>query len=110
MTKRCARPTRRFTAADVFEAGSTSGESFVNSWPLRDFIAKQITPELMADIAAAHRAGRRLFIVTTNLDAERSMVWNMGAIAAHGGDAGDQTVSQCSAGVRLGTGRLSRRC
>ena len=74
------------SAADVFEAGSSTGESFVNSWPLRDFIAKQITPELMADIAAAHRAGRRLFVVTTNLDAERSMVWNMGAIAAHGGE------------------------
>ncbi len=74
------------SAADIFEAGSSTGESFVNSWPLRDFIAKQITPELMADVAAAYRAGRRLFVVTTNLDAERSMVWNMGAIAAHGGE------------------------
>jgi predicted acylesterase/phospholipase RssA len=73
------------TAADVFEAGR-SGESFVDSWPLRDLIAKEITPELMADIAAAHRNGRRLFVLTTNLDAERSVVWNMGAIAAHGGD------------------------
>ncbi|MDE2284168.1 MAG: patatin-like phospholipase family protein [Hyphomicrobiales bacterium] len=74
------------SAADIFEAGSSTGESFVNSWPLRDFIAKQITPELMADVAAAHRAGRRLFVVTTNLDTERSVVWNMGAIAAHGGE------------------------
>jgi hypothetical protein len=75
------------TAADVFEAGSSTGESFVNSWPLKDFIAKQITPELMNDIAAAHRAGRRLFIVTSDIDAERSVVWNMGAIAVHGGEA-----------------------
>jgi Patatin-like phospholipase len=74
------------TAADVFEAGSSTGESFVNSWPLRDFINKQMTPELMADIAAAHRSGRRLFIVTSDLDSQRSVVWNMGAIAAHGGD------------------------
>jgi predicted acylesterase/phospholipase RssA len=74
------------TAADVFEAGSSTGESFVNSWPLRDFIAKQITPQLMADIAAAHRSGRRLFVITTDLDSQRSVVWNMGAIAAHGGE------------------------
>jgi Patatin-like phospholipase len=74
------------TPADIFEAGGSTGESFVNSWPLRDFIAKEITPELLTDIAAADRAGRRLFVVTTNLDAERFVVWNMGAIAAHGGD------------------------
>jgi predicted acylesterase/phospholipase RssA len=76
----------KITAADVFEVGST-GESFVDSWPLKDLIAKQITPALFADIAAAHKSGRRLFVVTTDLDAERSVVWNMGAIAAHGGDA-----------------------
>jgi len=75
----------KITAADVFEVGST-GESFVDSWPLKDLIAKQITPALLADIAAAHRNGRRLFIVTTDLDAERSVVWNMGAIAAHAAD------------------------
>jgi hypothetical protein len=76
----------QISAADVFEAGRSTGESFVDSWPLRDFIAKQVTPALLDDVAAAHRAGRRLFIVTSNLDSERSMVWNMGAIAAHGGD------------------------
>jgi len=75
----------KITAADVFEIGST-GESFVDSWPLKDLIAKQITPALLADIAAAHKSGRRLFIVTTDLDAERSVVWNMGAIAVHAAD------------------------
>jgi hypothetical protein len=74
------------TAADIFEAGSSTGESFVNSWPLRDFIAKQITPQLMADIAAAYRGGRRLFVVTSDLDSQRAVVWNMGAIAAYGGE------------------------
>jgi hypothetical protein len=74
----------KITAADIFEAGRT-GESFVDSWPLRDFIAKEITPELVADVAAAHRGGRRLFVVSFNLDAERPVVWNMGAVAAHGG-------------------------
>jgi hypothetical protein len=41
---------------------------------------------LLADIAAAHNSGRRLFVITTDLDAERSVVWNMGAIAAHASD------------------------
>jgi hypothetical protein len=75
----------KITAADVFEVGST-GESFLDSWPLKDLIAKQITPQMLADIAAAYKNGRRLFIITTDLDEERSVVWNMGAIAAHGGD------------------------
>jgi predicted acylesterase/phospholipase RssA len=75
----------KITAADVFEVGST-GESFVDSWPLKDLIAKEITPALLAAIAAEHNRGRRLFIITTDLDAERSVVWNMGAIAAHGGN------------------------
>jgi predicted acylesterase/phospholipase RssA len=78
------------TAADIFEVGGT-GESFLDTWPLKDLIAKQITPQLLADIANAHQAGRRLFVVTTDLDAQRSVVWNMGAIAVHaqkdGGDA-----------------------
>ena len=81
----------KISAADIFEIGGT-GESFLDSWPLKDLIAKQITPDVLADIAAAHNSGRRLFVVTTDIDAERSVVWNMGAIAAHasnktGGDA-----------------------
>jgi predicted acylesterase/phospholipase RssA len=75
----------KITAADIFEVGST-GESFIDSWPLKELIAKQITPQLLADIAAAYQAGRRLFVVTTDLDAQRSVVWNMGAIAAHAAD------------------------
>ncbi len=73
------------SAADIFEVGGT-GESFLNTWPLKDLIAREITPALLEDIAAAHRGGRRLFVVTSNLDAGRPVVWNMGAIAAHGGD------------------------
>jgi predicted acylesterase/phospholipase RssA len=75
----------KITSADIFEVGATP-ESFLDTWPLKDLIAKEFTPAMLADIAAEYRRGRRLFIVTTNLDAERSMVWNMGAIAAHGGD------------------------
>ena len=85
------------SAADIFEVGGT-GESFLDTWPLKDLIAKQITPALLADIAAAHQAGRRLFIVTTDLDAGRSVVWNMGAIAVHStATLAAMTPSSCSA-------------
>jgi predicted patatin/cPLA2 family phospholipase len=87
------------SAADIFEAGNT-GESFLDSWPLRDLIAKLTTPELLTDIAAAHRAGRRLFIVTTDLDAGRSVVWNMGAIAVHFASDGSDAAAK-EAAVKL---------
>jgi len=75
------------SAPDIFEVGST-GESFLDTWPLRDLIKKHVTPELLSDIAAAYKSGRRLFVITTDLDAERSVVWNMGVIAAHAGENG----------------------
>jgi len=74
------------TSADVFEDASRA-DSLMDTWPLKDLLAKRVTPELLADIAAEHNKGRRLFVVTCNLDAERAVVWNMGAIAAHGGEA-----------------------
>jgi predicted acylesterase/phospholipase RssA len=76
----------KVTASDIFEVGGT-GESFLDTWPLKELIDKQITPALMDDIAAQYRAGRRLFVITTELDADRFAVWNMGAIAVHGGDS-----------------------
>jgi predicted acylesterase/phospholipase RssA len=45
-----------------------------------------VTPQLLADIATEHNRGRRLLVVTTNLDAGRPVVWNLGAIAARGDD------------------------
>ena len=39
---------------------------------------------MLADIAAEHKKGRRLLIGTTNLDAQRLVIWDMGAIAASG--------------------------
>ena len=76
----------RVTAADVFEAGATP-DSLLDTWPLRELIGRHVTPKLLADVAAAHQAGRRLFVLTANLDAERPVIWNMGAIAAHGDEA-----------------------
>jgi Patatin-like phospholipase len=73
------------SAADIFEDRMTR-DSLVDYWPLRALIEQRATPKLLAEIAAEHARGRRLFVVTTNLDAGRRVVWNMGAIAARGDD------------------------
>jgi len=72
-------------AGDIFELARTR-ESLLDTWPLRKTIEKQLTPQLLDEVAAEHRKGRRLFVVTVNIDSGRPVVWNMGAIAAHGGD------------------------
>lgn len=53
--------------------------------PLARLLAEIVDEKFLAAVAQAHRQGRRLYIGTTNLDAGRLMVWNMGAIAMHGG-------------------------
>ncbi|MFD2184622.1 patatin [Rhodoplanes azumiensis] len=73
-------------AGDVFALRPTA-ESLVETWPFKRLIARRIGLDLLGDIAAEHAKGRRLFVLTTNLDAGRSVVWNMGAIAAIGGEA-----------------------
>jgi predicted patatin/cPLA2 family phospholipase len=60
----------------LFGAGAFKSE------PLKELIARYATPELIDAIAVEHRKGRMLMIATTNLDAQRTTIWNMGAIAA----------------------------
>jgi predicted acylesterase/phospholipase RssA len=59
-------------------------DSVVDNTPLRQKIDAACTPELLAEVAEAHRAGRRLYIGTTNLDTRQLVIWDMGAIAASG--------------------------
>ena len=60
------------------------GTSLLKSEPLRHMVELCITPEVLAQVAAEHQKGRRLLVLTTNLDSQRAVVWNMGAIAASG--------------------------
>lgn len=60
------------------------GTGLFNSEPLRQLIAKYIDADILALVAREHRTGRRLFIVTTNLDAQRTAIWDMGVIASSG--------------------------
>ena len=58
------------------------GESIVDGDRLFDLVATYVNDDLLARVAARHRSGARLLVVTTNLDAERAVIWNLGAIAA----------------------------
>ena len=71
-------------AGDIFEMAPTR-DSLLNSWPLRKMIEKAVTPQLLSEVAAEQRKGRRLFVITVNVDSGRPVVWNMGAIAVQGG-------------------------
>jgi predicted patatin/cPLA2 family phospholipase len=61
-----------------------SSDSLTDSKPLQDLLEQYIDEEMLKKIAEAHNQGRRLLIATTNLDARKLVVWNMGAIAASG--------------------------
>jgi predicted acylesterase/phospholipase RssA len=67
-------------------AGLFGGSALTSSEPLANLIAKYVDRKLLAEIAAEHKKGRRLLIGTTNIDAERPVIWNMGEIASAGSD------------------------
>jgi Patatin-like phospholipase len=52
---------------------------------LRSLFDGYVDDALIRAVAAEHAKGRRLLVATTDLDSERLVVWDMGAIAAHGG-------------------------
>ncbi|GAB2178413.1 patatin-like phospholipase family protein [Dongia sp. agr-C8] len=57
-------------------------ESLNDNKPFRDMIAKYVDEKVLGRIAEEHRKGRRLYVLTTDLDREEPVVWDMGAIAA----------------------------
>jgi len=59
-------------------------DSLTRTDPLAARIEEVVDVATMQKIAAEHRRGRRLYVATTNLDAQRLVVWNMGAIAVSG--------------------------
>jgi hypothetical protein len=61
--------------------------SLFGSEALETLIGQSITAGLLRDIATEHRDGRRLLVVTTNLDTQRAVIWDMGALAARGDPA-----------------------
>ena len=71
---------------DVFDRRNVlvglASDGMADSGPLARLVAKYVTPETLAAIAAEYAKGRALQIATTDLDSGRPVIWNMGAIAA----------------------------
>jgi predicted acylesterase/phospholipase RssA len=74
--------------SDIFEKRSlltaVFHESFADTTPLSRLISRYVDEAMMAAIAREYSKGRLLLIGTTNLDVERPVIWNIGAIAASG--------------------------
>ncbi|WP_245362122.1 patatin-like phospholipase family protein [Rhizobium sp. NXC14] len=60
------------------------GPSLLKQEPLRRMVERHLTREILDKIAVEYRKGRRLLVLTSNLDSQRPVVWNMGAIANSG--------------------------
>jgi hypothetical protein len=69
--------TRGLTAA-LFD------DAMADTSPLAAVIAKYADDKMFAAIAREYNEGRLLLIGTTDLDAQRPVIWNIGAIAASG--------------------------
>lgn len=69
-----------------------AGDSLMDTEPLRHQLKTYVTPKVIEEIAKAHRAGRRLFIGTTNLDEMRPVYWDIGAIAQYESEEAQQLI------------------
>lgn len=76
------------TAERVFRARGISAALFddamADTTPLAQVIAKYADEKMFAAIAREYNEGRLLLIGTTDLDAQRPVIWNIGALAASG--------------------------
>jgi hypothetical protein len=67
--------------------GLLFGSSTFKGKPLADLVNHYATEEMLRAVAVEAAKGRLLLIATTDLDSERTVIWDMGAIAMHGGPA-----------------------
>lgn len=61
-----------------------TGDAAASTKPMQKLIARYYDQKMLAAIGAEYEKGRRLYVGTTNLDAERPVFWNITAIAASG--------------------------
>ena len=84
---------------DVLESNGLLGGVFFNdsmadSSPLRKTVARYFDQSVLDAVAAEYKKGRLLPIGTTNLDARRPIIWNIGKIAASGAPGALQLVQK----------------
>ncbi|HEY1475961.1 MAG TPA: patatin-like phospholipase family protein [Pseudolabrys sp.] len=75
------------SAAEIYDKrppvlAALTGDAMSDSAPLRRLISQHVDDAMIRKIAEEYNKGRLLFILTTNLDQGRPVIWNIGAIAA----------------------------
>jgi hypothetical protein len=65
--------------------GALFGSGVYKGEPLRALVEHYIDDRVLRAVAAEAAKGRILLVATTDLDSQRGVVWDMGAIAMHGG-------------------------
>ena len=75
-------------AGDIYQPRSimaaVADDAMADSAPLRNKIAGFLDAHMLQRMAEEYGRGRILLILTTNLDQGRSVIWNIGGIAASG--------------------------
>ena len=72
--------------------GGLLSDAMADTQPLRSLLQAKVDDLMIAAIANEFEKGRRLLIGTTNLDAKRPVIWNIGAIAAEGTEESAQLI------------------
>jgi predicted patatin/cPLA2 family phospholipase len=78
----------KITPAEVLEkrwvVTGILSDAMATNEPLYKTIQRYLTPQVLAKIAEQHKRGRILLIGTTDLDAGRPVIWDIGRIAESG--------------------------
>ncbi len=76
------------TGKDVYQVknllGSIGTDSLADTRPLRKLLARAFDENVLRKITVEYAKGRRLYVGTANLDAQRPTIWDLSAIAASG--------------------------
>lgn len=67
-------------------------DALADTAPMRELLKEYIDDVMIRRIAEEYAKGRRLLIGTTNLDAKRPVIWNIGAIAEVGTEESAQLI------------------
>jgi hypothetical protein len=85
---RAAEGFINITRRDLFRIRPISGLLYrgglASTAPFADLIEREVNDAVVAEIAQAHCAGRRLFVITGNRTSLRMAIWDVGAVAASG--------------------------
>ena len=63
--------------------GALIGSGIYKSEPLRALVERFVDADLLRAVAAEYAKGRVLLVATTDLDSQRGVSWDLGAIATH---------------------------